>query len=200
MKVAQFIYLLFFSFSVGAVECDLSHPLKTSKPEFAKKFSINYFKNFKIVYVDKNRYVLSRTSDIGCEIELPKIITPVKKAVMMSTTYLPALELLKQEKSLIAFPGKRYIVSKAFHQESVQELSSTLNAEYLLKLKPDLIMYYNANLSTPDQLKILQSLKIPVVLNVDFEETTPLARAEWLIFISAFYDQEDMAKKILNKN
>jgi iron complex transport system substrate-binding protein len=190
-----FIFTIALSTSLLAAECDLNSPVKTFHPQYATHFSIDYFKTFKILHVDNDQYLLSDRSDLGCEISLLKISTPVKRIVMMSTTYLPTLELLHQEKSLIGFQGKHYIVSPVFKLDQIKEVSFKFNPEYLLGLKADLIMGYDSNLSTPKQRQILHSLKIPVVINKDFEEKTPLGRAEWLIFISSFYDQDDLGVK-----
>lgn len=193
-----FIFIITLSCSLSAAECDLTSPLKTFHPQYATHFSIDYFKNFKIIHVDKDQYLLSNNLDLGCEISMLKILTPVKKVVMMSTTYLPALELLQQEKSLIGFQGKHYIVSPSFRLDQIKEVPFKFNPEYLLGLKADLVMGYDSNLSTTKQRQILRSLKIPVVINKDFEEKTPLGRAEWLIFISSFYDQDTKAMNIFN--
>jgi iron complex transport system substrate-binding protein len=202
MKIFNFFILFIFtaslSCSLSAFECNLKFPLKIFHPKYATHFSIDYYKNFKIVHVDKDQYLLSHSADLGCEIPLLKILTPVKKVVMMSTTYLPALELIKQEKSLIGFQGKHYIVSPAFNLDQIKEVAYKFNPEYLLRLKADLIMGYDSNLSTSKERQIFNTLKIPVVLNKDFEEKTPLGRAEWLVFISSFYDQDEIALKIFN--
>lgn len=199
MKASLLIaFYLFFSFSLEGSECNVTVPLKTFQPKFAKFFKIDYFKNFKIVHVNKDQYLLSDHLNLGCEFPMPQVRTPVKRVVMMSTTYLPALELLQVEKSLIAFQGKRYIVSPSFAQDIIQEVAFKFNPESLLGLKADLIMGYESNLSAPKQRQIFQSLKLPVVINKDFEETTPLGRAEWLIFTASFYNQEEKAQKIFN--
>lgn len=199
MKASLLIaFYLFFSFSSEGSECNVSVPLKTFQPKFARFFKIDYFKNFKIVHVNKDQYLLSDHLNLGCEFPMPQVRTPVKRVVMMSTTYLPALELLQVEKSLIAFQGKRYIVSPSFAQDKIQEVAFKFNPESLLGLKADLIMGYESNLSAPKQRQIFQSLKLPVVINKDFEETTPLGRAEWLIFTASFYNQEEKAQKIFN--
>lgn len=198
MKALYFFIIFIFSISLSAKECDLKVPLKIFKPKYATHFSIDYFKNFKILHVDKDQYLLSNNSKLECEIPLTKISTPVKKVVMMSTTYLPALELLQQEKSLIGFQSKRYIVSSAFNLDQIKEVAFKFNPEYLLGLNADLIMGYDSNLTAPNQRQIFNSLKIPVVINKDFEEKTPLGRAEWLIFISSFYDQDDKSMNIFN--
>jgi iron complex transport system substrate-binding protein len=186
------------AFSTFASECDLRSPLKVYRPHYAKHFSIDYFKNFKILHVDKEQYLLSDSPVQNCEYAGLKIITPVKKVVMMSTTYLPALELIHQEKSLMGFQGKQNIVSSAFQQGVIKEVAYKLNPEYLQGFKADLIMGYEGNLTGPKQTQIFKSLKIPFVINKDFEEKNPLARAEWLIFISSFYNQDDQAINIFN--
>lgn len=193
-----FIVTIFFSRSVLAVECDLGSPVKVFHPQYARHFKISYYPNFKIINVDDQQYLLSTAKGPGCEINKLKITTPVKKVVMMSTTYLPALHMLRQEKSLIGFQGKRYIVSKSFDLNQIKEVAYKFNPEYLLGLNSDLIMGYDSNLTGKNQHRLFLSLKIPVVINKDFEETSPLARAEWLIFISSFYDQEERAHEIFN--
>jgi iron complex transport system substrate-binding protein len=196
MKVFYFLILFIMPLTLKALECDLSRPLKRYHPKYATHFSIDYFKDFKILHVDNDQYVLSPNSILNCELSLPKILTPVKKVVMTSTTYLPALELIHQEKSLMGFQGKRYIVSTAFPLDKIVDVAFKFNPEYLLGLKADLIMGYDANLMSPSQRQVFSSLKIPVVLNKDFEEKNPLGRAEWLIFISSFYNQDEQAINI----
>ncbi|MFA6238811.1 MAG: ABC transporter substrate-binding protein [Bacteriovorax sp.] len=127
-----------------------------------------------------------------------KIIIPAKRVVMMSTTYLPTLELIQREDTLIGFQGKQYIVSSSFNHDKIRDVSFKFNPEDLLNLKADLIMGYDSNLSNPAQVHIFKSLNLPVVMNKDFEETSPLGRAEWIIFIASFYDLEDKAQKIFN--
>ncbi len=198
MKTAISLTILFLSLSLQATVCDFTKPLKSYSPQYAKHFSIDYHKNFKIIHVDQEEYLLSG-APLDCSSPIVLIHTPVKKVVMMSTTYLPSLELLNVQKSLVAFQGKQYIVNKSFDLNSIKEVSYKFNPEDLLSLKADLIMGYDANLSGANQKKTFKSLNLPVVLNKDFEETNPLARAEWLIFISSFYNQEEKAIEIFKQ-
>lgn len=193
-----FIFCFVFLAGVEARDCDLTTPVSVFKPKYAKNFSIHYYHHFRVLHSGTHRYLLSDASN-NCQTDMIKIITPVKKTVMMSTTYLPALELIKEVESLIAFQGKRYIVSPVFNLDSIKDVSFKINPEELLKLKADLIMGYDSNLSTDKQRSIFKSLNIPVVLNKDFEETSPLGRAEWLIFTSSFFNKEKIAQTIFNK-
>jgi iron complex transport system substrate-binding protein len=47
---------------------------------------------------------------------------------------------------------------------------------------------------------MLKEIDIPVVLNSDFLENHPLGRAEWLIFVAAFYDKDEEAKQFFNRS
>ncbi len=190
----KFLCLLIFIVAIPlhASVCDVISPQKKFQPRYAKHFNISYFKNYKIISVDQEKYLLAN-APVDCIFSEIKIKTPVKNVAMMSTTYLPALVMLNKEKALKAFQDKKYIVSSAFDLQNIQELSFKFNPEDLLKLNSDLIMGYTSNLSTPGQMHIFHTLKIPVVMNKDFEEKTPLARAEWLVFIASFFNEEEKA-------
>lgn len=195
-----FVYLFcFLSSSIYARECGHFNLQKKFIPKYAKHFSIDYYDDFKIVHVDDDSYLLS-SSQLNCSGNFQSVIkTPVSRVAFMSTTYLPALEILKKEETLKAFQGKQYIVSRAFDKNKLQELPYKLNPEGLIALKSDLIMGYASNLSEEKQKSVLKKLGLPVVLNKDFEETSPLARAEWLIFTSSFYNMEEMAMNVFNE-
>lgn len=198
----NFLYALLLIISINIVdgkECSLSTPLKSFYPKYAKHFSIQYYSNFKILSVHNERYLLKENHNIKCETSAIEILTPAKKIAMTSTTYLGALELMEKESSLIAFQGKANIVSSKFNLKEIREISYKLNIEDLLSIKPDFIMGYEENLNSTKQLSLLKKLKVPFVLNKDFEETTPLGRAEWLVFISSFFNEEEKAIKIFNE-
>ena len=188
MKLLLLLFILSIYSLVQAKECDLKSPINSYHPEFAKHFYIDYFKNFKVIHVDDEQYFLSQKAAIDCDPPFFKIQTPVKKVVMMSSTYLAGLELLDEEKTLMAFQGKQYIVSLKFDLNKILGVSFKFNVEELLSLKADLIMGYDSNFISFKQQQIFNTLKIPVVKNKDYQEKTPLGRAEWLVYISSFYD------------
>ena len=198
MKVLLVIIYLVVPLCLTAGECDLTNPIKTFSPHYAQHFSIDYFKDFKILHVDHDFYFLSNQKKIDCEAQFSTINTPVKKVVMMSTTYLPTLILLGLEKTLIGFQGKHYIVSPSFDLSGIQDVSFKFNAEDLLKIKADMIMGYSSNLSSPKEKMVFNKLKIPVVINKDFEEKNPLARAEWIVFIASFYNRDQEAMDLFH--
>lgn len=200
MRISLKILFICFpiSFSAYSIDCNFKNPIKKFQPKYAKHFTIDYFDTYKVIHVDNEQYILS-SKKMNCTTSETFITTPVKNVAMMSTTYLPALVLLHQEKSLTSFQGKNYIVSSKFKHHEIKEISYKLNPENLLALKADLVMGYEANLYSNEQKNVFKKLHIPLVLNKDFQEESPLARAEWLIFISSFYNLEERAQFLFNK-
>lgn len=195
MKVILALNLFLFSISSIASVCDEGRPLSIFRPKYARHFSISYFKNYKIITVDKYKYFLSNTN-LDCDTAKLVLKIPAHKVVMTSTTYLPALEILKEENALVGFQNKKYIVSKVFNLNKIKEISYKFNPENLLTLKADLIMGYEANYLNEKQGEVFKKLKLPVVINKDFEETSPLARAEWIVFIASFFDLDKKAVEV----
>lgn len=48
------------------------------------------------------------------------------------------------------------------------------------------------------QLKKIQELNIPVVINAEYLERHPLGRAEWIKFMALFFDQQQRADSVFN--
>lgn len=64
-----------------------------------------------------------------------------------------------------------------------------MDLEALFKLKPSLVMGYTMG-SDLGQLKKIQELKIPVVINAEYLEKHPLGRAEWIKFMALFFEKK----------
>lgn len=195
--IALFFYLFLFSLNLWAIDCEDKKIIKTYKPKFALHFKIHYYENFKIVESLNDKIILSDTK-LSCPTKLPVMSSAAKRVIATSTTHLPALSLLNLEEFLVGFQGTTYIFNPAFNKQKIKEISFDLNPEELLDLKPDLVIAYRENLRRPERLGELRKLNIPVVLNHELNETHPLARAEWLIFISSFFNKEKEALIIFN--
>ncbi|NNF82195.1 MAG: ABC transporter substrate-binding protein [Flavobacteriaceae bacterium] len=132
------------------------------------------------------------------------ILTPVESVVMTSTTHIPSLELLNVSDRLIGFPGLDYIstpsVRTAIKQGKVRELGSNegLNTEVLLELSPEVVIGFSVNGSNKTYDLIKRS-GIPVLLNGDWVESSPLAKAEWIKFFGLLFEKEKQADSVFNK-
>ncbi len=185
----------------------------TLQIDYAKGFSIIDYENYKILEV-KNpfpdsdvvyTYLLSKkNTDIPTDIAYDeKIEIPIKNAVVTSTTHIPALESLEVEKSLIGFPHTDYISSsktrKLIEEDKITNLgeNENINIEILLSLQPDAVVGFAMKENNKVYANISRS-GIPVVFNGDWNEESPLGKAEWIKFFGALYDKDEKAKEIFD--
>lgn len=181
--------------------------------EYAERFDVTYEKGYKLVTVNKPwrasgaRFSYALVDKEAPWPDLPDSIQvipiPVQKLVCTSTTHLSALEYLGSIERLVGFPSTKYISSENIRQYiddgSITELGNEagLNIETLMSLTPDLVIDFAMG-NENDNYKVINKIGIPVVINADYMETTPLGRAEWIKFTSLFLNQEKKADSIFN--
>jgi iron complex transport system substrate-binding protein len=135
--------------------------------------------------------------------QFPLIPVPIQSIVVTSTTHIPALELLGVEKTLVGFPDTDYISSiktrKLIDEKKVSEVGTneSLNTEVLIDMKPDLVVIFGIDNNNP-ALDNLQKSGLKVVMNGDWNEQTPLGKAEWIKFFGALYGLDSKANAIFN--
>lgn len=149
------------------------------------------------------RYLLYRTKPLEHCPGLLQIKIPIQKLVAFSTSYLPSLKELGVEKTLVGMVDARYISDEKLIERVKQGKISSLgfppSAEKVMMLNPDVVMAFVSESPELEGLKKLEQLKLPIVYNADFRETTPLGRAEWIRFIGAFYDRESEANSFYQR-
>ena len=124
--------------------------------------------------------------------------------MVTSTTHIPSLEMLGEENSLIDFPNLKYISSQKVRAlidaKKIKELGTnqSLNTEVLIDLQPEVIIGYGLDNSNPT-LDNLEKNGLKVLLNGDWNEQTPLGKAEWIKFFGALYGKQELANKIFTK-
>ena len=180
----------------------------TSSIKYAKGFDIEYFKTYKKLVIkapypnstETFEFILTNSKSNN---ELNTIQIPINSIVVTSTTHIPFLELLNAENKLVGFPNTNFISSKKtrklINQNLVQDLGhpENINTETLLELNPDAVIGFSMN-SNNKMYAIIEKLKIPVLLNGDWLEETPLGRAEWIKFFGVLVDKEKEADSIFN--
>lgn len=199
MKSILFILALLTTMTTMAAECESQKILSEYKPYYAKLFSVKYYKDFKIVTSGIDKFIVSEKKNLECATKLPMILSKVERFVATSTTHLPFLKKFSLEKTLVGFQGVNYIFDPTLRHQNIKNINYQLNAEELISLRPDLVMAYTANITSEKKLKDLRSLQIPIVLNHDFEEQHPLARAEWIVFTALFFSKDLEAQKFFKE-
>ncbi|MGL2967370.1 ABC transporter substrate-binding protein [Flavobacterium sp. XGLA_31] len=181
---------------------------------YAKGFSLVHYEGYSVVTV-KNpwpkatktyTYILKEKNGIVPD-SLKQNLTipvPIQSIVVTSTTHIPSLEMLRVTQTLVGFPHLDYISSEKVRARieagKVKELgmNQSLNTEVLLDLQPDVIIGYGIDNNNPT-LDNLQKSGLKVMLNGDWNEETPLGKAEWIKFFGALYDKQSQANELFDK-
>lgn len=188
------------------------NPQKDYFPEkieliYAKRFVVEYHKNYKLLTLNKPWYNADISFQyllVQCGTPIPKgypkaevIEIPIKKIIPMSTTYLPSLDKLNLVQHIVALPTFQYVntpsVQERIQQKRVVEVGHTanLNIEKVIEIDPDLVMTFGMGDPKMDaQTKQLSNLGVNVVINAEYMETSPLGGAEWIKFMSLFFNRE----------
>ena len=129
---------------------------------------------------------------------------PLKRVVVTSTTHIPMLELLNQERALVGFPHTSYVSSlktrALIEQNMIKDVGqdANLNTEILLNLNPEAVVAFSMQ-KTNKSLNLVEQHGIPVLINGDWLEETPLGRAEWIKFFGVLFDKEKEADSIFKR-
>lgn len=213
-KLIAIFILLFAACKEEKVEKNQKSKINQSlEVRYAKGFDIQHFKNYKRLKIiapflnskDTIIYkIYSKDSDnISLEESLDQLLVPVHSMVATSTTHIPMIELLEGEKTIIGFPHTKYVSSKKtralIDNGKIKELGvkASLNTEVLIDLKPELVVGFSMY-GNDKSYHILKKAGIPVILNGDWLEETPLGRAEWIKFFGVLLDKEQEADSIFN--
>lgn len=177
----------------------------------AKNISIKDFNSFYLLNVSSAKkdkiytYILykNKTKVPDSLKKHQQIKIPVQKIVVTSTTHIPSLEMLQEENTLQAFPSTRYISSKKtrtlIDSGKITDIGTNqaLNTEILLAIQPDVVIGFSIDETTAIYNQ-LEKANIPLLLNNDWTETTPLGKAEWLKFFGVLYNKTEVATKLFN--
>ena len=214
--ISTFIFL--FAALLSSCKQNNARSLATQSPEkneiqYAKGLEIYHHKGYSILKITHPWpnatqpfiYILQEKNGIIPDSlqQYTRISVPIQSIVVTSTTHIPALELLGVENSLVGFPNTDFISSpktrKRIDAGRVKEVGTneTLNTEILIDMAPDVIVSFGLNNSNPT-LDNLQKSGLKVLLNGDWNEQSPLGKAEWIKFFGALYVMDAKAKTIFS--
>ena len=219
MKIFTIKIVLLFSLTL-VFGCKKNSPevateITSTKNEilYAKGFSIFKYDGYSVVKVinpwpnaTKNyTYILKEAAGkIPDSLQqFTTISVPIKSIIVTSTTHIPSLEMLEVENSLIGFPHLDFIssdkVRSRIEQGKVKELGQNqdLNTEVIIDLNPDVLIGYGIDNKNPT-LDNLEKSGIKIMLNGDWNEQTPLGKAEWIKFFGVLYGKEKKADSIFS--
>lgn len=180
--------------------------------DYAQGFAVEYFNNYKLVTIltpwqgadETFQYVL-----VQCGTPAPEgffasqvFEVPVNSFIAMSTSFLPHLDSQGVVDRLVGLDSFLYtstpsVLERIEAGDIVEVGSFEPNVEILLDLEPDLIMAQQFS-AGPGAYTVLGEVGLPVVLNADFVDTSPLGQAEWGKYIALFFNTEAAANAVFN--
>ncbi len=211
------ILLIYISIITFLISCTEDLPKnnieKSVKNEiiYAKGFSLKYFDGYKEAIV-KNpwdstkilaKYIfISKKSKIQKKFNDAIIIqTPCERIACLSSTEVGYISRINSEKTIVGISQKEYIKNKNVLQQIENGYTTDLgpfelyNIEKLISIKPQVLFVSPYN---EQKYNKIEELGIPLAYISGYMEESPLGRAEWIKFISLFFEKEDIASKIFD--
>ncbi|MFK7795951.1 MAG: ABC transporter substrate-binding protein [Aureispira sp.] len=135
--------------------------------------------------------------------EATRIAVPVARVLCSGSVDVTFLNALDATANIVGLSNGQYIYDSTIQARLANgELVNIgqdqgIDYEKAITSNPDLAFVYS--IGDQNSYKKYQSIGIPAVMLSDFMETTPLGRAEWLLFVSYFLGKEAAAQAYLAK-
>lgn len=179
-----------------------------SNVDYAENFSVAYFDHYKVVTVEqptpggaKESYILVQCGTpepkLGPELaKAPRITVPVQSLFSGSTSQSPALVAVGGVDAVTGVARRDFIATPELIEHMQQakvveyETSGVVNVEAVVAAAPDVFMAGGGGESEVQRLAVAG---VPVVNFAEWQETSPLGRAEWVKFMGLFFNAEGKA-------
>ncbi len=183
---------------------------------YASGFEVDDYGTFRLLHVfdpwqsSKGvsfSYVLAKNKEFVPDslAHLTFIQTPVSRVVTLSTTHVAMIDQLGQGASIKGVSGTGFIYNSSLRNRieegDIKEVGydQGLNYEVIVGLQPDVLFMYGVDGSVMATSQKLAELSVPVVFCGDYLEPHPLGKAEWIRFLSLFYDLEEHANSFFSE-
>lgn len=189
---------------------------------YARGFSITYHNNYKVVTIfdpaqsprskPTATFVLVPRGTRKTNLDIPDkgtvIEIPLERVVLRSSSHAPFFTSLGLADRIVGIAQGKYVndpdVTNLIRRGRIAEvgmgsgMTAQFDVEKLFALRPDLVFcWWTNNPAYAGHVKV-QEAGLPVTLLSDYEESTPLARTEWIKFIAAFFNVEAKAESFFN--
>jgi len=184
-------------------------------PDYAIGWTVEYHNHYKVVGLptpwnnagETFQYLLVQCGTPAPDgyPDTPVIEVPIKRMITMSSTQLPHLLKLNRLDALVGHtdfetvntPEVRALIDAG---QLVQVGSGPdVNIEAVIEVDPDLIMPFGLGNPEQDAHPKLIEAGLPVAINAEYMETTPLGRVEWLKYMAFFFNEEARANEVFTE-
>ena len=192
----------------SATDATTDTSVSRSVVRYAKGFTLEYHNHYKLVRLfnptasgtDTLRYLLVQRgypapdSFPGAQV----IRVPLKTMVCMSTTHVGIADFVGVADRIVGLSNLQFITNPIVRNNiktgKVVQVGQddNLNNELVISLHPDLLMTMANPENAATRYKTLTDAGVPVLVNAEWLETTPLGRAEWVKLMAALVNKEDL--------
>ena len=213
-------YFIYIALIIALTSSCQQSSTKTKKQDLPQQsLTLKYAKWFKIKYYDNYKEIIVLnpwTKEVYWKYHLYKkklitdsqgnfsILTYPHKAAVLSGTQIGMFNKLSILKEITSIANVNYIYNSSIRASvkngEINEWGdgATLNTEKAYLSQVDIVFSTAWDKIDPQLLKLI-NMGIPVAFVMDWQEDSPLARAEWIKFVAVFYDMEEQADSIFNK-
>jgi len=200
------VALVMFSCAEGSKEHHDDGEVTARHPQYAQGFDILEHSSFVeiLIYNPWNhseiltRYYLVKDENVETPDDGLRVKIPVDEVAITSVTQIEFLNMLDELGSIKASCSPELIYNEELRRRNekgeIESLGDAfhLNTERLIALNADVVFATLYNQTSAEQ-QVAEATVSRMVYDNEWTEATPLARAEWIKFMAAFYDKLDMA-------
>ena len=179
--------------------------------KYAKGFNISHFDNYTKVAISNPWsedgvfvvYYLCKTDSANVPTDGYKLQIPIKSIVVNTFSYFEFLKQLDElDKVKGVTDGFRIYnpeILDGLKNKTIVDLGDPFNPNFekTLAIRPDAIVksaYTQMDMQNERKINV----NIPVIYTLEWMENSPLARAEWIKLIAAFFDKSTLADSVFN--
>lgn len=178
---------------------------------YAKGFRVAYKPGYKKLEVMRQsdgevieRYYLVRDAAVEVPADGERITIPLRRIAVGSNTLFEMLSMMGCLESVVGVCSPQWVYNDTIRKWSAEGRladlgdSFSLNLERLIYLRPDVLFVSGYSDGQQDGNKRVMQTGVTVVANREWQESSLLARAEWVKFMSLFFDKEQEAASLFD--
>lgn len=184
-----------------------SNPLWTDEVQirYARGFDLRYSADYKLLELyqgsDTIRYLLlpkgAGRPDAYPDAQVIRV--PIGELVALSTTHVALTNFVEADSIIVGLDNPAYVYNPRLRERvnrgeitAVGE-GGSLNQEMVVALQPDLLMVSGMPGTDLQKYQSIIQSGIPVLINTEWMEQTPLGKAEWVKLMAALTKREELA-------
>jgi len=178
---------------------------------YAHGFTIDYHDGFKVVHIlDRNgnrqdtiEYLLvQKGHPVPTGYSQAQVIPiPIQSMIAMSSTHIGMADFVGVADRITGLGSFRYVNSPIVrenvrtHKVTEVGIDENINNELVISMHPGLMMAMSNPQANAGKYKVLTDAGVPVIVNAEWLENTPLGKAEWVKLMAALTNREELVNK-----